>query len=238
MSSLVKERFRKAYLLYDIDLFQANTICESITKEIKGAVVDFKTTADGIVATVEACDQLALEELSRLLEGTYRQWIVRCGQGKLEQVFYECLRDLNLRVTTAESVTGGMIASRIINVPGASKIIREAFIVYSKEAKINNLNVPASVIAEHGEVSEEVAGEMARNAQLRTGADIVVSTTGYAGPKAGNEQLGLVCFGFAIGNDTTTSSRIFSGSRSHIRKRATAFALAHVIHELTIKGDK
>ena len=102
-----------------------------------------------------------------------------------------------MKLATAESCTGGLIAAVLTAIAGSSDVVERGFVTYSNEAKIELLGVPADLICAVGAVSEPVAQRMADGALLRSHADIVVSVTGVAGPGGGSVEkpVGLVCFG-------------------------------------------
>lgn len=104
-----------------------------------------------------------------------------------------------LRVATAESCTGGLIAAALTAVPGSSTVVERGFVTYSNDAKAEAIGVPPELIAAHGAVSEPVARAMAEGALARSHADIAVSVTGVAGPGGGSAEkpVGLVHFGCA-----------------------------------------
>lgn len=137
------------------------------------------------------------------------------------------LIEKRLRITTAESCTGGMIASRIINVPDASKVFDAGFITYADFAKSKFIEVSPELIEKYGVVSEEVAAAMANGAAKQSGADVAISTTGIAGPGGGTEKLpvGTVCFGYYVQGKTVTETCHFEGDRQTVREQAAAFAI-------------
>ena len=139
-----------------------------------------------------------------------------------------------LTITTAESCTGGMIASAIVDVPDASKVFNEAYVTYADDSKKKNLAVNGITIRQYGVVSEEVAKEMAVGAAKKAGADVAVSTTGFAGPSGGTESkpVGTVCFGFFIQGQVTTKTMMFSGTRNKIRSDAAEFAIETLVKML------
>jgi nicotinamide-nucleotide amidase len=108
--------------------------------------------------------------------------------------FLDSAKARGLRVATAESCTGGLIAASLAAVPGASAALERGFITYSNEAKTELLGVPADMIKQHGAVSREVALAMVDGALKRSPADLVVAVTGIAGPDGGSAQkpVGLV----------------------------------------------
>lgn len=104
-----------------------------------------------------------------------------------------------LRIVTAESCTGGLIAAALTAVPGSSAVVERGFVTYSNEAKAEAIGVPSELIVTHGAVSEPVARAMAEGALAHSRADIAVSVTGVAGPGGGStdKPVGLVHFGCA-----------------------------------------
>lgn len=110
-----------------------------------------------------------------------------------EQLLDACRRR-GLRLVTAESCTGGLIAALLTEIPGSSDVLERGFVTYSNEAKQENLGVPAALIAAHGAVSQAVARGMAEGALRHAHADIAVSVTGVAGPGGGTDAkpVGLV----------------------------------------------
>lgn len=139
----------------------------------------------------------------------------------------EVCRAKGLRIATAESCTGGMIAAAITAVPGASVVFTHGFVTYSDTAKTQMLGVPDELIAQLGAVSEAVAGCMAVEAREKSGADLAVAVTGIAGPEGGSllKPVGTVWFGLATASGVTIYHKIFSGGRDEVRQASVAFAL-------------
>lgn len=140
-----------------------------------------------------------------------------------------------LTCATAESCTGGLVAAAITAIPGASSMFTHGFVTYANEAKTQMLGVPATMLAEHGAVSEPVARAMAEGARARAGSDYAISTTGIAGPEGGSpdKPVGTVWFGLAGPKGTTSYHHIFQGDREAIRAQAVRFILA----QLEQQGD-
>jgi nicotinamide-nucleotide amidase len=140
-------------------------------------------------------------------------------------------RARGLKVTTAESCTGGLVAAAITAIPGASEVFDFGFVTYSNAAKTELLGVPAGVIDAVGAVSEAVARSMAMGALKRAGAHLAVSITGIAGPGGGDaaKPVGTVWFGLAgrspARNHVITRQHHFSGDRDEIRAVSAHFAL-------------
>jgi len=137
-------------------------------------------------------------------------------------------RDSGLRIATAESCTGGMVAAAITDIAGSSTMFECGFVTYSNAAKIAMLGVQADTLARFGAVSPEVAREMANGARHRAGVDLAVSITGIAGPGgSGCKPEGRVCFALAVQGRKTTSETIEFGApgREKVRRAACAHAL-------------
>jgi nicotinamide-nucleotide amidase len=151
-----------------------------------------------------------------------------------EEVF-ALLLERGLKLTTAESCTGGMAAAAITDIAGSSKVFERGFVTYSNEAKTELLSVAATLLAQHGAVSAEVAVAMAEGALSHSRADIAVSITGIAGPDGGSAEkpVGLVHFAVATRSASTHAVQRFGNlARSEIRMKATAFALSLVLAQL------
>lgn len=146
------------------------------------------------------------------------------------------LKSKGLKLATAESCTGGLIASLITEISGASEVFECGFVTYSNDSKTNLLGVDEKLIAQHGAVSEEVAIAMAKGTLKKTGADIAVSVTGIAGPNGGTEQkpVGLVFIAVANKNGSACTKNIFSGNRNEIRSQSVEVAL-QMLHDVATK---
>jgi nicotinamide-nucleotide amidase len=132
------------------------------------------------------------------------------------------------RIAVAESCTGGLVASAITDVPGASDVFVAGVVAYANEAKVEGLSVDPALLARYGAVSAEVAAAMAEGVRDGHGATLAVATTGIAGPGGGTDAkpVGLVWFGRAGSDaDTLAEERRFPGDRASVRTRATVFAL-------------
>lgn len=142
-------------------------------------------------------------------------------------------REAGLRIATAESCTGGLVAGAITDVAGSSDIFELGFVTYSNAAKTAILGVARDTLATHGAVSEAVATEMAKGALAASGAQIAVAITGIAGP-GGSEHKpeGRVCFGLATANGIRTETVEFGPlGRAAVRSASVGRAL-----ELLIEG--
>ncbi|MBQ3125457.1 MAG: nicotinamide-nucleotide amidohydrolase family protein [Clostridia bacterium] len=155
---------------------------------------------------------------------------------KIEHMLISALAERALTLATAESCTGGLIAKRITDVPGASAVYLGSVVSYANEVKIGLLGVSADTLAAHGAVSAEVAAQMARGVRRATGADIAVSTTGIAGPGGGTptKPVGTVWVGVSTADGEVTQLLQLDpdADRAAIRDEAVSRALALVMEAI------
>lgn len=137
------------------------------------------------------------------------------------------LQSRDYSVVTAESCTGGGLASVLTDLPGSSRWFDRGFVTYSNESKKELLNVDNDTLQIHGAVSEAVAQQMAEGALLRSRADIAIAITGIAGPTGATtiKPVGTVCFAISTRHSTQTLICYFDGDRATIRKSAINYAL-------------
>lgn len=175
------------------------------------------------------------EKCIELIEPVKEELIKRFGKdnayvtesGNAEDKTAQLLLKENITVATAESLTGGMVASRLVSYPGISKVFTEGFVTYSNESKMNTLHVKRETLSKYGAVSEETAKEMAYGAVQVSGADLGVSTTGIAGPDGGtmDKPVGLFYVCVYYNGKFSVKEVTSSGSRGMIRDRASTAAL-------------
>lgn len=131
----------------------------------------------------------------------------------------EACRVRGVKLSIAESCTGGLVAAALTAIAGSSDVVESGFVAYSNAAKIEMLGVPAEMIARHGAVSEEVVRTMALGALTRSHASIAVSVAGIAGPGGGTPEkpVGLMCFALVVrGRDVASERRVFVGDRAEV----------------------
>ena len=154
---------------------------------------------------------------------------------------FEIALSKNIIIATAESCTGGLISSSIIDISGSSAIFDRGYVTYSNEAKTSILGINKELIDKYGAVSEEVASAMAHSTVNKikpTKHALAVSVSGVAGPNGGTaaKPVGFVCFGIAYRCDdniiSRTESTNFNGSRNEIRKLAAEHALKMLLKQL------
>lgn len=140
------------------------------------------------------------------------------------------LKAQSLMLGTAESCTGGLLAAQCTSLPGSSQWFDRALVTYSNQAKIALLKVPATIIEQHGAVSEACAQAMLKH--LLTQVDVGVAITGIAGPDGGtaDKPVGTVWFAFGLKQSISfTSLKHFEGDRDSIRQQACQFAIEQLI---------
>ena len=137
------------------------------------------------------------------------------------------LMERGFTITTAESCTGGLLAGRLVNVPGVSDIFKQGYVTYSNKAKRKLVGVKKDTLSANGAVSEKTAKEMAKGAMLMTGSDIAVAVTGIAGPDGGSPEkpVGLVYIACNFRGKTVVQEYHFSGNRKKIRESSVTAAL-------------
>lgn len=165
-----------------------------------------------------------MEESIRTRVGKY---IYGEGDTSLDEVVSKILVEKNLKITVAESCTGGMVSASLINYPGISSVFMEGLITYSNEAKMERLGVKKETLDKFGAVSEETAIEMAQGVCKKFNTNVGVSTTGVAGPGGGTDEkpVGLVYIGVCINGKTKVKKLNLSGNRFKVRQRAAKEAL-------------
>ncbi len=147
---------------------------------------------------------------------------------KLSQKLVKLLHKKKLKVSFAESCTGGLLSSTITSIGGSSKVFTIGLVTYSNQSKINTLKVPKKIIMKHGAVSYETCLSMLKNLNRISRTNISVSVTGIAGPKGGTKQkpVGLVFIGIKKGNKTLVKKHLFKNKkRSSIQRAAVNKAL-------------
>ena len=174
----------------------------------------------------EAADRVldpAVRELQDALGGD----VYSVDGASLEEVVGARLRERRLKVAVAESCTGGLLTSRLTDVPGSSAYVDRSEVCYSNQAKIDSLGVPAALIAAHGAVSEPVARAMAEGIRAKASADVGMGVTGIAGPDGGTPEkpVGTVAIAVLVGADARVRTFQFVGAREMVKFQSAQAAL-------------
>jgi nicotinamide-nucleotide amidase len=178
-------------------------------------------------AVDEPTVQKLIEPAANMLYERLGEYIYGEDEETLAGNVVKMLKDQGLTLAIAESLTGGQLASAVVDVSGASKVFNEAVVTYSNEAKTRILGVSKDSLAKFGAVSEQVAKEMAMGVAKMAGADVAISTTGIAGPDGGSleKPVGLVYIGLCYKGHCEVKRFQLTGDRQRIRDRVVAFGL-------------
>jgi len=162
----------------------------------------------------------ALDQAARIVRAELGEAIFTSGDETLEEVLVKLLTEKKQTVAIAESCTGGLLANRITNVPGASAVLLAGYICYANEAKIDILGIDPMLIEQHGAVSEEVARAMAEGVRNRARSTYSLATTGIAGPTGGSEEkpVGTVYVARADENETKVKKLFFPSDRETFKQ--------------------
>lgn len=158
-------------------------------------------------------------------------YIVAVGEETRAEALVRFLKERDATVSTAESITAGLVSATIVDAPGASDVMEQSFVVYSDRAKHKVLTVPKKKLKENTAVSESVCEAMLNGLYARTGADLCIATTGYAGPDG--EDVGHVFIGISYHGKNVIHEHHFHGNRSQIRNRVKNVAIDYAI--MTVK---
>lgn len=218
------------------EIFKAQTN-PTIAPYAKDGEVHLRITAK--TDAIDEADRLIaqMEEMVREILG---ENIYGYDEETLEEVVLKLLQERKMYLSLAESCTGGLIASRLTDVPGASASLMCGVVSYSNESKIKLLGVKDETIRDYGAVSSQTAEEMATGVKGINGTDIGISITGIAGPDGGSAEkpVGLCYIGVAIGSTVKAHKFIFNGNRKKIKWNASSKALDLLRRELLSIKEK
>jgi nicotinamide-nucleotide amidase len=188
--------------------------------------------------TVTGADRVQVHEVTarayESLEQRVAPVVYAEGTRTIEEVVGEALVAKGWRLATAESCTGGLLARRLTDVPGASRYFERGFVTYSNDSKMQLVGVTAADLEAHGAVSAPVAEQLARGARQRAGVEMGLGLTGIAGPDGGSEEkpVGTVFIGICSPRGEAVRKYRFFGTRKTIRERAAQSALDLLRREL------
>ena len=208
-------------------------ILDLIDRQTNPTIATYAKTGEvHLRITAKAADE---EEAKELIKPLVKELKSRFGnyvystkeEETLEMAVAKLLAKYELKVTTAESCTGGLLAGRLINVPGISDNYKQGFITYSNKAKRKILDVSKGTLKKYGAVSEQTAKEMAMGGVFATDSDACVAVTGIAGPDGGSEEkpVGLVYIACYINERVKVERYQFRGDRQKVREQSVVKAL-------------
>jgi len=169
----------------------------------------------------------AIEQADAIIRTTLGASVFSAADETLEEVIVKLLAQRDQTVAVAESCTGGLLANRITNVPGASAVFLAGYVCYANQAKINMLDVDPQLIEKHGAVSEQVARALAEHARASATSDYALATTGVAGPSGGSPEkpVGTVHIALAASRETVAKKFFFPTDRETFKQIAAQAAL-------------
>lgn len=219
------------YKVYQImkDLMEESTD-PTYAPYVKNDGVLIRITSKGVKNKVEK----KLYEGFEKVKARLGKYIINTDGASRESTLVNILSNNNLMVSLAESLTGGLISATLINVAGASKVIDRAFVVYSDQAKEEILGVRKEIIDKHSAVSYQTCRQMLLGLKNKTGCDVGVAVTGYAGPTG--EEVGHVFIGILIKDDINIYENKWKLERQQIRNLTVNHVLDHLILNLKVKG--
>ena len=231
VSSLVKICGRTEAEVADLvdEFIRGNESGVSVSPHATAGEVQLRITATGEdeKQAKKAIKPVVKEIKARLGDSVYTTH----EEKSLEEVVVELLLANKLTVTTVESCTGGLLAGRIINVPGVSEIYKAGYITYSKKAKRRIVGVSRKTLDKYGAVSEQAAREMVKGVTGLFKADVAVAVSGNAGPDMSEgKPVGLVYIAVNVAGNITAREYHFNGSRAQIREMSVASALILLRH--------
>lgn len=210
--------------LKSLDIYMPNF---TITTYASSGYIEVKVIGRGL--DVEELNKTS-DLIVKKIESEIGDNIFGYDNKSLETSLIDRLKLKKLKIAVCESCTGGSISKRLTSVAGASNVFDRGIVTYSDNSKIDELNVDVSLIQKYGVVSQEVAFAMAKGLLLKTGVDITISTTGYAGPDEESINTGLVYICIMDSKKHNVFKMNFPGDRKAIIERATNFALTQSFH--------
>ena len=217
--SLTEDRIRKLNL--ENKYISINTFAHFTQTEIK-------LIAKGV--DYEYISNIMSNSIEKLYD-EFKDHIYSDNNQSVEEVLVKRLRDKNLTISFAESITGGLLAASITDVAGSSKILSSSYVTYSNDSKIKNLGVRKETLDKYGAISEQTALEMACGLKNKTNSSVCVSTTGEAGPEPSETDIGnvFICIYFSEDN-YQLKHFYFPGNRERVRNRTVSQVLSNLLY--------
>ncbi len=219
--SIIEDRIRN--MEFNDKSISINTFAHGTYTEVK--IIGKNSDKDKLISSIE--------ETVNSLYREFKTHIYSENNEDVAKQIVDILIKNNLKISFAESITGGMLASAITDISGASNVIESSYVTYSNDSKNKNLNVFKETLKEFGAISENTAYEMAKGVKEKSLANIGVSTTGEAGPNSSETEVGNVFTCIYFGEDNYyTKHYFFSGDRNKIRRSTVNRVLSHILYLL------
>jgi nicotinamide-nucleotide amidase len=216
-----KKRYTKLFRVFGIKELDLNYLLNDMKD------LSYNFSPKGIDVFLYDTNLESFKEKEKKIKDRLGTFIYAEDNLEMEEIVGKLLKENKKTVATAESSTGGLIISRLVNVPGSSEYVLGGIVSYANEVKINLLKVNEEDIKNFGAVSEVVAKQMAEGVRNLINSDLAVSDTGIAGPtgESPNKPLGLHYIGFTDGKEIKVYKEIYQGSRNDVRLYISQFAL-------------
>ena len=228
LSAETKEQIIKTLRFFDLNETDLNQFINTFPDEILSSIkIGYYPVFPEVKLILRGKNEKDLHVFIEKLKEKFAPYLISEKDKNLPQVIGELLQERKEKLTTAESCTGGLLASFITSVSGSSLYFDRGFVTYSPESKIELLGVNPETIKKFDVVSYEVAIEMAEGARKKTGVDYALSITGFAGPTGGTPEnpVGTVYIGFSYKNKIKASRFSFLGERRDIQILASYTSL-------------
>lgn len=223
-----------ADLIFKIFGYERKNILEILTGFTRGLAV--QVTERNLDATVNIkCDNgEKAKTVLREMYGNFNDNIYAQADVPIQYALVRMLAESEMTLAVAESLTGGLVTSKLIEFPGASAFLYEGIVAYDNRSKLRRLHVPLSDIEQYGAVSARVSEAMVKGLLENKNISVAVSTTGIAGPGGGSETkpVGLVYISVGTQDEIFTEKNIFKGSREEIREKSANAALFYLYRYL------
>lgn len=235
-NDLFKNNTSSAHYLYKVFGLPPKTIAERLTK--LGRYVSHRCETINLDTKIilsfppKSAKTIIADTIAKFKE-LFEDSLYASDDQSLSKTVVDLLCQINKTISVAESITGGMIASSLVDVAGASNVLYEGVVTYSIPSKCNRLGINPHFVDQYGVVSQQVAQEMALGLR-KNGSDIAVATTGYAGPSSDEGYpVGLCYIAVATARGVSVYRNVFAGDRNTIRAQATNMALHLVLKTIT-----
>lgn len=229
---LLKKHLSKTYFTKNLSVVGlSESKMEDLLMEYYQEFQDVPTNpyaGNGIIRyQLKSSDKDRLEEASNRFCFIIGEHVVGNADLSIQEHIANRLKEKRETIATAESCTGGMVASAIVDVPGVSEVFSEGFITYSNQAKQAYLGVKLDTLTKYGAVSSEVVKEMLLGLKEKTNADLLIAISGISGPTGGTKEkpIGTTYVGILYKDTIEITKQIFRGNREMVRTRATNYSL-------------
>ncbi len=236
LEGVLARRVRRCYHVGE------SALADALKVAVFGSEVGYYFSQDGYVelhfthysSDREQSEKLVREDEEKAVLILDARGIFHTPDRDISKILLDELEKRSLAVAFGESITGGALAAGLVRHAGASRALYGGVVTYSNDMKERLLDVSGETLRDAGAVSAETVREMAWGVRLATGADVCVAVSGIAGPDGGSEAkpVGLVHFGFLIGEQYFHKEEKFAGDRERILKRTVAFAYSEILQTL------